>query len=258
MHGPISVDDYAAAKKWIREIEQRSIPVSESWLDRYKEAEVRAANAGKSKTEELDPESLARYQLPKSSKMNKLILDRRKQITSYRRHQDGLIRLFRLCADGTIDSATFYQELSNSWSFDLNNRLQGSGWQRTGKDSDFRALSRSFVRILNAPDDDRDNVVVQEINDLESKNIATRGAFLSEMLCLRFPDDYPVLNKPVRRYIKDAGIDAPRGASEGARYLDLAKKMRIALLQNPRHPAKNLAELDTVIWDHHKDEQEDD
>lgn len=41
---------------------------------------------------------------------------------------------------------------------------------------------------------------------------------------------------------------APRGASEGARYVDLAKKLRFSLLQNPKHPAKNLAEIDAVIW----------
>jgi hypothetical protein len=35
---------------------------------------------------------------------------------------------------------------------------------------------------------------------------------------------------------------------EGARFIDLAKKLRFWLLNDPDHPAKNLAELDTVIW----------
>jgi hypothetical protein len=68
------------------------------------------------------------------------------------------------------------------------------------------------------------------------------------MLSLRFPSEYPVLNEPVWRYLKDVKYKAPRKASEGARFIFLATTLRSSLLQNPDHPAKNLAELDTVIW----------
>jgi hypothetical protein len=40
----------------------------------------------------------------------------------------------------------------------------------------------------------------------------------------------------------------PRGSSEGGAYIDLARKLRLALRANPAYPAKNLAELDTLIW----------
>jgi len=49
-------------------------------------------------------------------------------------------------------------------------------------------------------------------------------------------------------YLKTVKYRAVRGASEGARYIDIANTMRQALIQNPDHPAKTLAELDTVIW----------
>jgi hypothetical protein len=68
------------------------------------------------------------------------------------------------------------------------------------------------------------------------------------MLCLRFPEEYPVLNQPVQAYLRAVEFKAPRLASEGARFIDLAKKLRFSLLNDPDHPAKNLAELDTVIW----------
>ena len=68
------------------------------------------------------------------------------------------------------------------------------------------------------------------------------------MLCLRFPKEYPVLNQPVQDYLKAVKYKAPRGASEGARFFFLAQTLRSSLLQNPDHPAKDLAELDTVIW----------
>ena len=55
-------------------------------------------------------------------------------------------------------------------------------------------------------------------------------------------------NSGVKDYLKAIKFRGPRGASEGGKYLDLAKKLRMSLQQNPRHPAKNVAELDTIIW----------
>ncbi len=126
--------------------------------------------------------------------------------------------------------------------------MQGAGWERKGKHTNFRLLSRSFVRILDAPEQNRDDVVLTEIDYLDKQDIPARRAFLSEMLCLRFPDAYPVLNKPVTRYLSDVKYRTPRNASEGALYIDLARRLRFSLVKNPTHPAKNLAELDTVIW----------
>jgi hypothetical protein len=112
-------------------------------------------------------------------------------------------------------------------------RAFSSGWERQGRDSDFRALSQSFVRILDSTDEDRDDSVSSEIDRLREQKVPTRGAFLSEMLCLQFPELYPVLNQPVQDYLKAVKFMGPRGASEGARYIDLAKKLRSSLLQPP-------------------------
>jgi hypothetical protein len=104
------------------------------------------------------------------------------------------------------------------------------------------------MKILTAADDDLDDTVVEEIDRLREEGVPTRKAFLSEMLCLRFPKEYPVWNRPIEAYLQDVGFKAPRKASDGARYVDLAKKLRSSLLQIPDHPAQNLAELDVVIW----------
>ena len=71
---------------------------------------------------------------------------------------------------------------------------------------------------------------------------------MSEMLCLRFPKEYPLLDTPVKKYLKSVAFKAPRTASEGASFIHLAKTLRSSLLDDPGYPAKNLAELDTVIW----------
>lgn len=126
--------------------------------------------------------------------------------------------------------------------------MQGAGWERQGKHTNFRLLSRSIVRILDARERNRDDVVLTEIDYLDRHDVPARRAFLSEMLCLRFPEAYLVLNKPVTRYLSDVKYRAPRNASEGALYIDLARRLRFSIAKNPTHPAKNLAELDAVIW----------
>jgi hypothetical protein len=86
-------------------------------------------------------------------------------------------------------------------------------------------------------------VLVAEIDRLSKLRVSTRGAFFSEMLCLRFPELYPVLNNPVWDCLSDTGFKAPRGSTEGERYVELALKLRAALRGNPSYPAKNVAEL---------------
>ncbi len=88
----------------------------------------------------------------------------------------------------------------------------------------------------------------RELDVLHKKGNPARAAFFSEMLCLHYPDQYPLLNDPVREFIAKSEYAAPRGATEGARYIDLARKLRTALAADPNYPAKNLAELDLLIW----------
>jgi len=95
---------------------------------------------------------------------------------------------------------------------------------------------------------DRDDAVSREIDILAEAEIPTRRSFLTEMLCLRFPSDYPVWNRPVIEYFKAIKLRPQRGSSEGERYVYFAKTLRDELRQSVNYPAKNLAELDVVIW----------
>lgn len=241
-YSEISSVEYAKARSWLAGIEKLSIPVSPNWLAAYHEAEQRpstkraADGAGDS------------FPLPTPSSLAKLLRDRRNQLEIYNTHKTRLIKLFRDCASRAISSASFFNQLPAHWSMEIGNRLQGEGFERRGKAGDFQSLSSSFLRILDASPDERDSIVVREINLLAKLKVPTRGAFLSEMLCLAFPNDYPVLNKPVRAYLKVVKFRAPRGSGEGGHYVDLAKRLRTSLLANPKYPAKSIAELDTVIW----------
>lgn len=239
---PLSEVEYAKGKNWVKKIEEQSVVMSEDWLKSYKEASPSRSHPPQVVT------PLVPLELPRPPGTKERIESRRANLAAYEKVQRGLTGLFRRCASRKISSEQFFQELPSYWSRDAGDRLQGRGFERTGKDSDFQALSRSFLRILDATDQDRDDVVTLEIDRLREQKVPTRTAFLSEMLCLRFPEEYPVLNGPVWHYLKHVKFKGPRGASEGAYYIDLAIKLRSSLLQNPGHPAKNLAELDTVIW----------
>ena len=245
----LSEADYIRGKKWVKEIEKQSVVVSEDWLKQYKEATPSGTRGTKRSGKGLqDTTPLIVLTLPTPRGIGKRLESRRKDLAIYDKQRASLENLFRRCASKRISSERFYEELPNYWSFEIGDRFQGAGWEIKGKHSDFQELSRSFINILDAPDADRDDVVSEEIDQLSEKKIPTRGAFLSEMLCLRFPDDYPVLNKPVWKYLKAVRYKAPRNSSEGANFIFLAKALRSSLLQNLGHPAKNLAELDTVIW----------
>lgn len=249
----ITEEEYRAAKEWISSIEKQSVPVSEDWLNKYVEATQAGGNSGNKKKPGTTNKPVAELNLPRPRSITRLLEERRKNINEFQKHRDGLIDQFRRCANGEITSAQFYERLPEFWSHDIGDRLQGEGWVISGKHSDFNALSTSILAIINASDEDRDDVVSEEIDRLQENGVATRKAFLSEMLCLNFPDLYPVINGPVNAFLRDIEYRAPRKASEGARYVDLAIKLRASLAQHPDYPAKSLAELDAVIWREYSD-----
>ena len=244
----ISMNEYKTAKQWIRSIEKQAITVSESWLSKYKEAAPVKGGGGKKAPKPQAAIPLIALKLPRPAGTKEIIKLRRQKLAKFKKHRDGLINLFKKCAKNKNYSG-FYDELCNKhWSEKISDRLQGPGWERAGKGSNFHELSKSYLRILGEPDEARDDAIAEEIDRLKQRRVVTRKAFLSETLCLEYPGEYPVLNKPVQDYLVAANFKAPRGASEGSRYIDLARKLRFSLLQNPNHPAKNLAELDAVIW----------
>lgn len=246
-YSEISKDEYTKAKTWIAEIERKSVIVSEDWIERYQESVVNNTSAP-SRKKTSTPNPTIPLTLAQPQDTQELLKARRRQLRNYGQTKDSIIDLFRRCAGENITSEQFFEILPTVWDMSLGNRLQGKGWERRGKAADFKELTSSFLRVLDAPNVERDDTVVSELDHLADSENPARKAFYSEMLCLAFPKEYPVLNQPVSDYIKDMKFKAPRGATEGGRYIDLAKKLRSLLIQNPNYPAKTIAELDTIIW----------
>jgi HKD family nuclease len=237
--------EFEAVRGWIREIERSCRPVGGGWLDTYKEAKLRGGRGAKNGKEQ---PNFGDLRLPQPAGLVKILDHRRRQMAAYAKHRSKLMQLFRDCAAKRISKSDFYAKLPEYWSVEQENRFQGAGWERQGKSSDFHKLCRAFVRIVDADADSRDDVVAEELDVLAKSGNAARRAFLSEMLCQRFPDLYPVVNEPVEIFLSAVKFKGPRGATEGAEYIDLAQRLRATLRANREHPAKNLAELDAVIW----------
>jgi len=238
----IDGSEYRAANLWLNEIERLSIPVDEGWLEHYREANLWPLGGRGARPQ---PRPVLPLELPAPARAVELVNRRRAQLKAFNKVKSDFRKLFKDCASGRTSSAEFYSKLPTVWN---ECRLQGKGFEIKGKHSDFQTLSGSILRIMDSNEEDRDDIVRAEIDRLAKHKIPTRGAFLSEMLCLNFPDKYPVLADPTWKFLKDKKFRALRGASEGSSYIRLALALRSSIAQNPKHPAKDLAELDTVIW----------
>jgi len=239
---------FEQAREWIDWIEDRCVPMSEDWLEHYVEASRESKGSGGKNKALVEHALTVQLRLPKPKAIADLLNDRRKMLQAYDAKREAIFRLFRKCARGDIDNATFYEQIGQLWGSEAGNRLQGLGWERKGKSANFRELGEAFVTIIGAAKRQRDDVVREQLDKLKAAGNPARQAFFSEMLCLRFPQEYPVLNKPVKAFLSEIQFAGPRGASEGTKYIDLARKLRAALKANPEYPAKNLAELDILFW----------
>jgi len=251
----ITDEQFELASKWIEKVFEVSVTLNETWLDRYQEAR-QPTRAKNSKTDNVDnTEEVYHLPLPAIKVLKgykPFLAQRRDQMSVFRKNKSKLEVLFRVTSRARLWNESrnddFYYTLCTLWNFgEDGSRFQGKGWERKGRSSDFRELSKSLVRVLDAPFAGRDRVVIQEINRLTLMKLSTRGALFSEMLCQFFPKHYYVLNAPVRNWFTNLDFAFPRGLSKGMHYVDSARLLRAALKRADDYPAENLAELDCII-----------
>lgn len=247
IYTPISRAKYKEAVKWVGEIEDASVPVFPDWIKRYTEAPRSNDGRGGKGAAPGAPAPLLDFALPSPKTARKAVTKRRDTLRQYRKHQRKLLNLFRRTARRSDHASSFRTEVNKYWG-DVHARMQGSGWERKGKAANFAELARSFLKIYDSSDDQRDGVVIKELNKLQKARNPARVSFLSEMLCLAFPENYPLIDDPVKRYLSSMKFRTPKGAGWGDRYIAIAEFLRDGLRLNPGHPARNLAELDAVIW----------
>ncbi|MFA6178077.1 MAG: phospholipase D family protein [Candidatus Methylopumilus sp.] len=239
-YSSLSQSEFAKAEEWINKIEKQSDLVSGDWLEKkYKEAKLTSRKPG-------DKNNGNNYKLPKTPN-SKVLAERREQIIAFEEIRKPLLKAFTERASNKISDDQFYDALDATWS-NHRSRFQGKGWERSKAGHGLESLSNAFIAITKAAPNERDDIVAREMDRLKDEGVSSRKAFLSEILCHYFPDSYPILNKPVKEWLRRQKLRPARGLTEGGKYIDLAIKLRLALHQNPTYEAKNLAELDAVIW----------
>jgi len=225
-----------------------SVPISRDWIrHKYKEASL-------AKLKELGgPSKLSAHFAFKSGlAYAERIQKRRQQQAVFKKLANKIRSQLRHCADRELSDRDFWVWFWQSWANKAQNwRFQGKGLEISGKSAKWHQACQALLAILDsAPsvrEDELDHAVSEQLNRLAKLHNPVRGAWFTEMLCHFLPDQYPLKNAPVQRWLQKNHYRGSRGLTFGQRYVELAGQLRAALTSHPGG-ARNLAELDTVIW----------
>lgn len=134
-------DQYDYIKEWVYSIRLQCSPISEDWLESYKEADKpRQGPSGKK------PPVIA-LSLPSGKDINEAVKRRKAQQKAFAGIQDELIELANKCAAGKISNATFYEDMMTLWGHH-ESRLQGRGFEILGKHSGWKDTCFSLSSIV--------------------------------------------------------------------------------------------------------------
>lgn len=242
---PISARDFDRLSTWIDSMDV--IPITEEWItDHYQEAQRHLRGKVAS-----IPIRIKLSLLPTSSACAQSVHDRRRNHEAFTGVAGKVRTLLTRCSLGQIPDEQFWERFWKLYRAAPSWRFQGRGLEIRGKHAPWRQACSALVRILEAgkalTTNQLDGIVAREIDDLARAGNSVRGAWLSEMLCHYFPLLYPVNNEPVHKWWAHNKLPYRRGATEGQKYSDLAKKLRWVLRKYHPAGAKNLAELDAAI-----------
>ena len=243
----ISARDFARLCTWLDSVSTDSFPISEDWIKHhYKEAKV----GHKGRKADNNAIQIKSSDLPRGQACARAVRRRRKQQAAFRGIAKSIRTAAVSCAQGSTSRSQFWSTFWNLWAHH-ESRFQGRGLERTGKSAKWEEACGALVRILDAGKSSSnfqlDQLVISEIDQLGRTRNPVRGAWLSEMLCHYFPDLYPISAKPVKKWLSKIKLRSRKGATEGQRYIDLAKKLRLAIQNEHPAGARDLAELDAAI-----------
>jgi hypothetical protein len=241
---PISAREFSRLSTWIDSMDM--IPITEEWIrDHYEEAKRPSRDKGRQR-----PIRIKMSLLSNSRTCVREVQRRRAVQKAFVRDAGRLRRLLTECSSSRIKKEQFWEQFWQLYWFGRW-RLQARGFEIRGKNADWRQACGALVRILEAgktlTNNQLDSIVAREIDDLAKAGNSVRGAWLSEMLCHYFPLLYPVNNGPVHKWWACNKLPYRRGATEGQKYAELAKKLRWVLHNYHPAGARDLAELDKAI-----------
>lgn len=239
----ISARQFDQLRAWIDSIDM--IPITEEWINGHYSEAPRLGGGRVARV----PVQLRL--LPNSQACAQSVRKRRGHQEAFSGAKGKLRALLVGCSLGQVSQGGFWAEFWKMYRAEPSWRLQGRGFEIRGKHAAWRQACGALAKILEAgktlPDNQLDALVAGEIDRLAKAGNSVRGAWLSEMLCHYFPQRYPIDNRPVQQWWSYNKLPYRRGATEGQKYTDMAKKLRWVLRKYHPSGAKSLAELDAAI-----------
>jgi hypothetical protein len=251
LYSVINEVTYKNALAWFERVLTKSCSVNNKWLKGYNEAKLKGHTYKNGK--EVPEPSRPDFPPPTINDPKQVmqgLRSRRTMLNKFNKIRRRLIKLFKEGARKRLTNRQIYDNFWKDWGQNL---VQAHAWTIQGRNSDWQLFALGITRILNADEVARDQIVKLVIDDFANQQLSTRRSVLSEPLCEFYPKRYPLINRPVKDWIIKMNYQPPAGASEGAKYIDMANKMRSTLEHNNRKAgrmrAQNLFELDYQIWE---------
>lgn len=240
----ISKSNFKQIIQWLNSnFRYRSKVVNEEWVKKYKEAYYNYKFEKKTK---IGSASDVVVNLKTLSKIpSEELKERKLQIKEFYKISRELKKLIYDCANKKMTNLSFWDRM-----YDLfgrsKARIQGKGFEISGKYANWQQICKSLVEIFEANNENRDEVVRDQIDFLTLKKNSARKAWLTEILSHYYPKLYPIINDPPFKWLKASKYNYPRGSTEGAKYIHISKAFRDYIKKDKIY--KNLIELDLAIW----------
>jgi len=241
IYSDMTASQYRELTRWLENMKATAESVNDSWLNAYKERKLKGRGGSGP-----HPIPVVKLIFPSGKRYDRAIRERRKREKAFAEIARSLRSAVTRCANGKMTNREFWARFWELWS-GHESRIMGGAMQILGKSADWKEPCRSLDRILHASGPERDWIVRDEIDRLGKLGIPVRGAWLSEMLCHFFPDQYPLVDRPIKKWLAAQKWRPQRGSTEGARYVQFAKALRSAIRQAKQGP-RDMPEADAVAW----------
>lgn len=246
----ISGKQFEELASWL--LNAPSVRITKDWINHhYKE---RKLGPFVKKVAPIKPDLPTTIKFKTGPWYSNLVRERRSRQAVFKTLEPQIRSKVRACANGRVPKLDFWNWFWGVWGAKTAKkwRFQGKGVQISGKRANWPEACKALITILDAAPssrtDELDQVVTEQLEKLSKSHNAVRKAWFSEMLCHFFPDLYPVENDPVRLWLKKIRWKGTPGLTWGNRYVELADQLREVVEAKKPAGARNLAELDTVIW----------
>jgi len=257
----IKNNEWMKLKDWFKNLVEDSQGF-DSWFSEYKESKIehrnnkipKRKNIKLTKKIELQNDVLRIMLRDLNSYLehrNDHHLQKRKNFNKGKKIYIKTLRFFANTRNNENNNSKCFDQWGKIRGSKCDSNIQSLGYIRDGKSANWIDASQSILAIIDATSDsERDDIVEREMDFLDKKKNSLKKAWLTELLCQLYPDEYLLFNfaaKPLNKI-----ISGHRGLSFGKKYVYLCKTLRRKMKNNQVKVGsikiKNFLELDAALY----------